>query len=95
MIIVWGAIEAKREHKDEVQRIGLEHTRRSRKEPGCLMHSIQVDVENDCRFVFYEQWQDRAALDGHFRVPESNEFVKAASALAVGPPDMQIFTVAD
>ncbi len=93
MIIVWGAIEAKPEHKQEVQRLGLEHTKRSRLEPGCLMHSIQIDVENECRFVFYEQWQDRASLDAHFRVPESGEFVKAAAALAVGKPDMQIHQV--
>ena len=94
MIIVWGAIEAKPEHRLEVQRLGLEHTERSRTEPGCLMHSIQIDVENDCRFVFYEQWQDRESLDAHFRVPESGAFVKAATALAVGKPDMQVFTVA-
>lgn len=91
MIIVWGAIEAKPEHKSEVERLGLAHTQRSRLEPGCLLHSIQVDVENDCRFVFYEQWADKAALDAHFRVPESNEFVKAVSKLAAKPAEMQIF----
>lgn len=91
MIIVWGAIEAKPETKAEVERLGLEHTQRSRTEPGCLMHSIQVDVENDCRFVFYEIWADREALNAHFKVPASNEFVKAAAALAVAPPEMEIF----
>ena len=91
MIIVWGAIEAKPEAKEEVQRLGLEHTKRSRTEPGCLMHSIQVDVENDCRFVFFEKWADREALNAHFKVPASNEFVKAAAALSVGRPQMEIF----
>ena len=91
MIIVWGAVEAKPEHKAEVQRLGLAHTLRSRTEPGCIKHTIQVDVENDCRFVFYEVWQDRPALDQHFRVPASNEFVKSVAALAASAPEMQIF----
>lgn len=91
MIIVWGAIEAKPETRAEVQRLGLEHTERSRTEPGCLMHSIQVDVENDCRFVFFEKWADREALNAHFKVPASNDFVKAASLLAAGPAQMEIF----
>jgi quinol monooxygenase YgiN len=91
MIIVWGAVEAKPEHRRELQRLGLEHVQRSRLEPGCIKHSIQIDVENENRFVFYEEWQDRDALQVHFAVPASGQFVKAISKLAVAAPDMKMF----
>ena len=91
MIIVWGAVEAKPEHRDEVQRLGLEHVQRSRLEPGCLKHSIQIDVENEQRFIFYEEWLDMAALKVHFAVPASGQFVKAIRGLAVATPDMKMF----
>lgn len=91
MIIVWGRAEAQPEHLQEVVRLGLEHVRRSRKEPGCLHHSAQRDVENDNALVFYEEWQDMEALQVHFEVPESGQFVAALTPLLVRPPEMKIF----
>ena len=69
----------------------LTHVRRSRTEPGCVLHSVHRDVENHHRFVFLEQWESRAAPDQHFEVPESIAFVKAVRALAVDATKMQIF----
>ena len=91
MIIVWGAIEAKPEYLDEVLRIGLLHVQRSRKESGCLKHSIHTDAEHPNRVVFYEEWQDQDALRQHFRVPASNDFVSAAAKLAVRAPEIKMY----
>ncbi|MFT5563265.1 MAG: quinol monooxygenase YgiN [Candidatus Azotimanducaceae bacterium] len=91
MIIVWGAVEAKPEFRLEIQRLGLEHVQRSRLEPGCITHSIQIDVENENRFIFYEEWLDMEALQVHFSVPASGQFVKAISKLAMATPDMKMF----
>lgn len=91
MIIVWGRAEARPEHLQEVVRLGLEHVRRSRKEPGCLQHSAQRDVENDNAVVFYEEWQDMEALQAHFKVPESGLFVAALTPLLEREPEMKIF----
>ena len=91
MIIVWGRVEAKCGHLDEVLRLSLEHVRRSRKEPGCLHHSVQSDVENASSLVFYEEWQDMAALQVHFQVPESGDFVASLTDLIEGEPEMKIY----
>ena len=91
MIIVTGSITARPEAVDEVVRLGLEHVQRSRLEPGCLLHSVHRDVENPNRVVFIEHWADADALKSHFRVRESNEFVKAASALSDEPASIEIF----
>jgi quinol monooxygenase YgiN len=93
VIIVTGSVRARPESAGEVERVSLEHVRRSRAEPGCLLHSVHRDVEDDHRFVFLEQWADHDALTAHFRVPESAEFVEVLRALAAEPPTMEIYEV--
>jgi quinol monooxygenase YgiN len=88
---VTGSIEARPDTIDRILDLGLAHVRRSRHEPGCLLHSIHRDVENELRVVFIEQWKNAAALDAHFRVPESGEFVREATNLASAQPEISIF----
>jgi quinol monooxygenase YgiN len=90
MIVVTGSVTARPETFDEVKRLSLEHTRRSRTEPGCISHAVHVDCENPLRLVFIEQWADRAALAAHFAVPASRDFVGALSGFATGS-DIQIY----
>ena len=91
MIIVTGCVQATPETRAEVLRLSLEHVHRSRSEPGCLLHSVHEDVEVPDRFVFLEHWVDRAALDTHFRVPESGAFAGALGGLAAEPPTLEIY----
>ncbi|MDP3428297.1 MAG: putative quinol monooxygenase [Humidesulfovibrio sp.] len=37
----------------------------TRQEPGCLMYVAHVHAEDPKRVLFYERWQDQAALDAH------------------------------
>lgn len=92
MVIVTGSIRAKDEHLAEVERRSLEHVRRSREEPGCLLHSVHRDVEDTRRFVFVEHWADVAALRAHFAVPASREFVEAVAAMASELPSISVFS---
>lgn len=91
MIIVTGSVRARPESIDEALRLSLEHVHRSRREPGCLLHSVHRDAEDPLRLVFLEHWEDRDALDRHFSVPASGEFVTAVTALASEPPEMQVY----
>ena len=91
MIIVTGSVKAEPATLAQMRELCLEHVHRSRTEPGCLLHSVHHDVEDPLTMVFLEHWKDRAALDAHFRVPASSDFVTAIAALAVEPPTMQIY----
>ena len=75
MLIVTGSVQSRPEAIDEVLALSLEHVRRSRAEPGCLLHSVHQDVEDSLRVVFVEHWEDKAALAAHFAVPASGAFV--------------------
>ena len=91
MIIVTGGVRARAETVDEVLGLCLEHVERSRREPGCLHHSVHQDVEDPLRAVFLEHWTDRASLAAHFSVPSSLEFVTTVSALAAEPPVLDVY----
>jgi quinol monooxygenase YgiN len=91
MLIVAGSVEARPDSIDQLLALSLAHVRRSRRESGCLLHSVHRDAENPLRLVFLEHWVDVAALRAHFRVPESGAFVTEATGLAVSPPQMAIY----
>ncbi|OGP67900.1 MAG: antibiotic biosynthesis monooxygenase [Deltaproteobacteria bacterium RBG_19FT_COMBO_43_11] len=91
MIIVTGSVLAKTNTLDELIAVSLEHTRRSRTEAGCLLHTVHQDYENPLRLVFVEEWSDRDSLAVHFAEPASRAFVKAASALAAESHRRYIF----
>jgi len=91
MIIVTGGIVARAEGFEEARRLGMEHSRRSRDEPGCLSHDLHVDCENPLKLVFVERWADAAALRAHFQVPASIDFVRAVRRLAAEASRMEVY----
>ena len=91
MIVVTGSVTARADRFDEVRKLSLEHVHRSRAEPGCISHAVNVDCENPLRLVFFEQWADRAALLAHFAVPASREFVKALQSLASAATTIELY----
>jgi len=91
VILVTGSVKARPEMLAEVLRLSLEHVRRSRLEPGCLLHSVHRDVEEPNRLVFLEHWADRDALAVHFRVPASAAFAQTMGDLAAEPPTLEVY----
>ena len=91
-IIVTGSVQGTGATVDALLEAALTHVRRSRTEPGCLSHHVFRDAEDPNRLFFFERWADRAALDAHFAVPASLEFVGRLQELAVGQPSMHIVT---
>ena len=90
MILITGSILARPETFAVLREAGIEHSRRSRAEPGCIAHNVHVDCENPLRLVFVEKWQDRAAVAAHFKVKASIDFVASARKLGAAPPEIEI-----
>ena len=74
MIIVAGTV---RIDTDKMQAF-LPHAQKmlaaTRKEAGCLVYSYAIDVEDAGLVRIYEEWQSRAHLDAHFKVPHMAEW---------------------
>lgn len=94
MIVITGSVTLRPECRDEALAFGVEHSARSRGEPGCIAHNCHIDAEDANRLVFVELWQDMAAVQVHFAVPESGAFVRALGAMAEAPPQMQVYNAA-
>ena len=84
MVVVTGWILARPETLAELITLCQTHSRRSREEPGCISHDLYIDSENGLKLFFFERWADRAALEAHFGVPESNAFMRAVRGLSAG-----------
>ena len=91
MVIVTGRAQIHPQGLAEAMALCLEHVRRSRGEPGCISHAVHQDVEDPCSLFFFERWTDRAALERHFAVPESGQFVGRLSRLASVTPEISIY----
>ena len=91
MILVTGTVVARPETFEEVRRLGIEHSSRSRAEPGCVSHNCHVDCENPMRLFFFEHWADEKALRDHFAVPATRDFVRALKGLIVETTGARIF----
>ncbi len=91
MIIITGSAAIRPEHFAQALALGVEHSARSRAEPGCIAHNCHIDAEDPQRIVFVEEWADMAAVKTHFVVPESGEFVRKLSGWAEGAPVMRLF----
>ena len=95
MIIIIGSATVRSDHRAEALALGIEHSARSRAEPGCIAHNCHVDAEDPNRSVFVEQWADLAAVKAHFAVPASGEFVRDLMALGKGAQKMRIYHAQD
>ena len=89
MIIVTGRLTARPESFDALLDLSLQHVHRSREERGCILHSVQRDVEDPLTLVFFEKWSDLAALQAHFEV--SGDFVRRAAELSAQPGTLEVF----
>lgn len=91
MIIITGSVMTNATNRAEIERLCVEHSQRSRAEPGCMAHNVHVDCETPGKLVFIELWADGNAVRTHFAVPESGAFVTRIGELSTEPTSIQIY----
>ena len=92
MIVITGSVTAKPGAFERLKAEGLAHSTRSRGEDGCLSHRCYVDAETPDRLFFYEEWRDMAAVEAHFRHPDTPRIMGAIrehAAASEGPTLLQ------
>ncbi|MEP5939014.1 MAG: putative quinol monooxygenase [Erythrobacter sp.] len=91
MIVITGDVELRPEHRAAGIALCREHSERSRKEPGCISHDCTIDLENDNLVRFIERWEDMAAVQVHFQVPEAQGLVASLSDFKAAPFVIRLF----
>lgn len=92
MMIITGDLMIREGSMPEALVVCQKHVEHSRQEPGCISHNVYCDPEDSSRLFFFEQWQDQAAIDKHFALPSSKDFVTQVREFVTAPPNLQIFS---
>lgn len=50
----------------------IQHTQQ---EPGCIRFEIRPDLENTRKFLLWEEWVNPEALQEHFRMPHTQDYL--------------------
>ncbi len=93
MIVVVGKVTTDSERREELIRLGETVAAASREEPGCLGYRLYQATDDENAFVFVEEWEDREALDAHFRTPHIATFMRAFPKTLAAPPDVRFHDV--
>lgn len=68
-VTIIGTVVARPETRDELEKLLAAQMGPTRAEPGCINYDFHVDAQDDCVFVFYENWRSQEDLDAHMRMP--------------------------
>lgn len=76
-ITVVAKIVAKPDYIEAVKAELLKLIIPTRRENGCLEYTLQQDNLNPARFLFYETWESRAAIENHISTEHYKAYAKA------------------
>jgi quinol monooxygenase YgiN len=83
-------IVSTKEKADEVRALLVPYAEKSAKEPGCLKYVLMEVIAEPGRFLTYERWTNKAALDAHMVTPDIKEVVPKLQPI-LAKPVSQIF----
>jgi len=63
----------------------------TRKEEGCINYDLHSSPEDPAKFLFYENWTGKAALDAHMQTPHVQNLLPRVNELCVAFPGIKIW----
>ena len=63
----------------------------TRLEAGCLNYDLHVLPEDPAKFLFHENWTNKAHLDAHLQSAHIKALLPRVDELTVGMPEIQIW----
>src|SRR4051812_46330449 len=63
----------------------------TRKESGCLSYDMHCAPDDPAKFLFYETWQSKEAIDAHMRSPHIQKLVPRVDELCVAFPQITMW----
>jgi quinol monooxygenase YgiN len=80
-LTVLARVRARSEAVEQVKQECLALVAPSRAEEGCLNYDLHQSTDDPTRFVFYENWTSREALERHLLRPHSLRFDERTNGL--------------
>jgi len=92
-ILVAGRFAGKPDRRTDLLALAKGMFAPSRGEAGCGSYDFFEEIGADGRFLFFERWRDKAAIDEHFTTPHFAAFMRAFPELKEGQLDIRQFAV--
>lgn len=91
MLTVIAQMTARAGKEKEVKEILLKMVEATHAEKGCIDYDLHISGENPAKFVFYENWTDKSALDEHLQTPHLKDFAAKADDLLDEPVSITLW----
>ena len=78
-------IVAKKDKADELRTLLVPFAEGSAKEPGCIVYTLMEVIGEPGRFLTFEKWTNKAALDAHMVTPEIKAIVPKLEPVLAKP----------
>ena len=92
LLTVVAEMVAKPGMEDELKRRLLSLIEPTRKEDGCVQYDLHQNTDQAGRFVFYENWRSREALERHLQSPHLLAFGSVEEELLAEPARVLTYT---
>lgn len=93
MIIVKATVVANESERENLLKIIDKCVIETRKEEGCLSYEFFFSSEDENVGAFFEQWENKEALDAHMKALHFIEFIESSKPYLATEPDIKVFTV--
>jgi len=90
-LTVVARITARQDKVEQVKQKLTELIAPTRAEPGCIRYVLHQSIDDECSFLFLEEWTSRTALDEHLAKPHLQAFVAASKELLAKPLDITLW----
>lgn len=91
MIITSGDIYARIADREQVRVLMRATQDRVREQQGCLYYAFAETLDDPGHFVVVSHWQDREALDAHYRSDAFSEYQEQVGAHLVRSSELRLF----
>lgn len=95
MIVIAGTARIRAEKREQAEVATRKAEAATRQEPGNRAYRFAWDVDDENVVHVFEEWDDEAALTGHFETPHLAEFIAALGEVLDGDPEFLRYDVSE
>ena len=95
MLVVRVLVQVKSEKRQQFIDISTSLIAQTNNEPGCLFYSCYQDLVDPNKFLFYEEYENQAAIDFHNQTEHRVHWWKAMQLVLAVPMEAKILANSD
>lgn len=85
VLTIVARVKAKPGMEQQLQQDLLDLLAPTRSEAGCITYDLLIDINDPTVFMFYENWENKAALDAHLEQPYVKQVLQAYEVTLAEP----------